>query len=624
MRYGDIDRFHSGLVVPVSSLRSERSLGVGEFADLPLAAEWTRDAGFDLLQILPVNDTDDDASPYSARGAFALHPLYLRLEDLEGADVYVDEFDAVRAATAGAPWLQYADVLGLKREFSRRIFDRHDPKRLWDEVDPWVEANPWIGPHAVYCVLRERNHRRSWKQWHQMRDVTHADIDRFWDARPTELLFHVWLQREADRQLRAAAEACDALGVRLEGDLPILLSEDSSDVWYHRDIFDLDGRAGAPPDQYSETGQFWGFPCYQWDALTERDYDWWRARLTQASRYYHALRIDHVLGFFRIWRVPASSITGMLGHFDPTHPITREDLRARGFDDERIDFLAAPEGRVGTRFPSEREYQAIEDPGERLALMRRLWNRILIDVDGDRRHFRPFWQWHDTPMAQELSDHERDTLRDLFREDTARQEELWERTGRERLSMVDGSTDALVCAEDLGAVPDCVPGVLDELGILGLRVERWTRHWDRPGQPFIPPSDYPRNTVCSPSVHDAHSLRGWWAEIGPADRQAYWQAMGKEGEPPDTVDPGFLQEMFERNLAANSAICVLALNDLLALEPDLRPEDPSDERINTPATDGEHNWRWRMPLTLEELSGRGGLRERIAAMLDRRRARPFR
>jgi 4-alpha-glucanotransferase len=227
-------------------------------------------------------------------------------------------------------------------------------------------------------------------------------------------------------------------------------------------------------------------------------------------------------------------------------------------------------------------------------------------------------------MAQELSDHERDTLRDLFREDTARQEELWERTGRERLSMVDGSTDALVCAEDLGAVPDCVPGVLDELGILGLRVERWTRHWDRPGQPFIPPSDYPRNTVCSPSVHDAHSLRGWWAEIGPADRQAYWQAMGKEGEPPDTVDPGFLQEMFERNLAANSAICVLALNDLLALEPDLRPEDPSDERINTPATDGEHNWRWRMPLTLEELSGRGDLRERIAAMLDRRRARPFR
>lgn len=623
MRYGDIDRFHSGLVLPVSALRTARSTGVGEFADLPALGAWARDVGFDLIQILPVNDTDDEPSPYAARSAFALHPLYLRLEDLEGADAFASELDAVREATAHAPTVQYADVVGLKREFARRIFDRHDPARLWDELESWTADNPWIGPHAVYCVLRERHQRRSWKQWPQLRDPTPADIDRFWDARSSELLFHVWLQRECDRQLRDAAAALDAMGVRLKGDLPILLSEDSSDVWFHRDVFDLDGRAGAPPDMYSETGQFWGFPCYRWEGLAARDYDWWRARLAHASRYFHALRIDHVLGFFRIWRVPVTSTTGMLGFFDPAVPITRDDLHAAGFDDARIAVLSATEGRPDTHFPTEADYRAIDDAEERMALMRRLWNRVLIDVDGEGRRFRPFWHWYDTPLHHGLPDHEKGALHHLIERNAAQQDELWAKTGRERLSMVDGSTDALVCAEDLGAVPDCVPGVLDDLGIFGLRVERWTRAWDEEGQPFIPPSSYPRSSVCSPSVHDASSLRGWWDELDPAGRHAYWQSMGREGEPPATVDPAFLQEILERNLAADSALCVLAMADLLALDPARRPDDPADERINVPGTESPDNWVWRMPGTVEELADDEAFTARLRAMIDRRRARPL-
>lgn len=623
MRYGEIDRFHSGLAVPVGALRSRHGLGVGEYADLPALGEWARDVGFDLLQILPVNDTDVDTSPYAARSAFALHPIYLRLDDLDGAEAFADELATVRAATAGAPTLQYADVLALKREFARRIFDRHDPAELWPRVTPWVEANPWIGPHAVYCVLRERNHRRSWRQWPQMREPTPADIDRVWDTRSSELLFHVWLQWECDRQLRAAAEALDGMGIRLKGDLPILLSEDSSDVWFHREIFDIDGRAGAPPDMYSETGQFWGFPCYRWDVLAERDHDWWRARLAQGSRYYHALRIDHVLGFFRIWRVPASSTTGMLGVFDPAVPITRQELRDHGIDDARIDVLAAAEGRVDTHFPTEREYLAIEDPVERRALLRRLWNRVLIDVDGNGREFRPTWHWSETPLFDSLPDHEKGALHRIVNEDGPRQEALWATTGRERLAMIDGSTDTLVCAEDLGAVPDCVPGVLDELGILGLRVERWTRRWNQEGQPFVPPSEYPRDTVCSPSTHDSSSVRGWWDELDDRSRQAYWWSMGKDGEPPSRVDTGFLQEILERNLAADSALCVLAMADVLALDEELRPVDPEGERINTPGTENERNWRWRMPRPIEELGTCEALDGRVRTMLARRRQRRF-
>lgn len=623
MRYGEIDRFQTGLVVPVSSLRSAASLGVGEFADLPNLGAWARDAGFDLLQILPVNDTDDDPSPYSARSAFALHPLYLRLDAIEGADGLSDEIASVRSAMHDASELQYGDVLSLKREFTRRIFDRHDPDRLWQETETWVDANPWIGPHAVYSVLRERNQRRSWKQWPQLRDPTATDVDRFWDARPNELLFHVWLQCECDRQLRAASEELDRLGVRLKGDLPILLSEDSSDVWFHREVFDLDGRAGAPPDMYSESGQFWGFPCYRWESLAESDYTWWRARLTQASRYYHALRIDHVLGFFRIWRVPVTSTTGMLGFFDPAVPITRRQLHDHGFDDARIDVLAATEGRVDTHFPTERDYQKIEDLDERTALMRRLWNRVLIDIDGQGERYRPYWHWYESPLFHSLADHEKDALHHVMGEDAARQEDLWSETGRARLSMVDGSTDALVCAEDLGAVPDCVPGVLDDLGIFGLRVERWTREWDQEGQPFIPPSSYPRNSVCSPSVHDASSLRGWWDELDEAGRWAYWRSMGRDDAPPTTVDPGFLQSILERNLAADSALCILAVADVLALDPALRPEDPTEERINTPGTESSENWTWRMPISIEDLATHGDLTSRVRAMVERRRARPL-
>lgn len=622
MKYGPLDRFHSGIALPLTSVRTRGQLGVGEFADLPLLAQWAESVGLDLIQILPVQDTNSEASPYSARTAFGLHPLHLRLEALEGAENFATEIETVRRALSRHRELEYADVAGIKREFARRIFDRLDHARLWTEMEPWVRANPWIRAHAVYAVMRERHSGRSWRHWPQLRDPLAADLDRFWESRSTELLYHVWLQSNADTQLRAASEAMNAFGVRLKGDLPILLDEDSSDVWYHRELFDLAGRAGAPPDMYAEHGQLWGFPTYRWDALAARDFDWWKQRLRCASRYYHALRIDHVLGFFRIWRIPATSSTAMLGRFDPSIAVTRDELRARGFADDRIDVLAATEGRVGAQYPFELEYASIDDPQERLALMRRLWNRILLPVDDTGDAFRPYWYWYDTDLFRSLPEHEREALHALFGEDQARQEELWAQTGRERLDMVEHSTDALVCAEDLGAVPACVPGVLEELGLLGLRVERWTRDWNAPGRPFQPPSSYPRLSVCSPSVHDASSLRAWWEESAE-DRAAYWQALGKHGEPPARMDTDLLTEILARNFATNSAICMLAMPDVLALDPTLRPADPTQERINVPGTPSETNWRWRMAIDVEDLAQRDAINAPLRALTADRRARRF-
>jgi 4-alpha-glucanotransferase len=188
--------------------------------------------------------------------------------------------------------------------------------------------------------------------------------------------------------------------------------------------------------------------------------------------------------------------------------------------------------------------------------------------------------------------------------------------------MIEHATDSLVCAEDLGAVPPAVPRVLADLGILGLRVERWCRDWDAEGQPYQPPSSFPRQTVCSPGVHDASSLRAWWEEESTG-RDAYWRAMGKDGAAPDRMDDGLLREVLERNLAADSALCILALADCLALESELRPADPREERVNVPGTASVKNWRWRMPLEVEDLRERAGLASLLRAMNERRSRRSF-
>lgn len=622
MRYGDFDHRQTGIFTPLSALRSRAQCGAGEFADLPLLAEWAAEAGFDLIQILPVQDTGDDPSPYAARSAFALHPVYLRPSDLEGAEALLGELRECATHFATRAEFDYAQVYSRKLALLHRIFERLDPVRLWSEAEAFIRDNPWLRAYAAYVVYRERYLGRSWRQWPAMRAPSADDLDRLWDARPTDLLFQVWLQQNADRQLRQASAAVASLGIRLKGDLPILCQEDGSDVWYQRHYFDLNWRAGAPPDMYAENGQLWGFPCYRWDALADDDYAWWRARLRQASRYFHALRIDHVLGFFRIWQVPESSRTGMLGHFDPAVPIERAQLREAGLSDERIDVLAAVEGRVGERFPTEAEYWEIEDQEERTALLRRLWNRVLLDPDGRGERFHPFCRWYDTPLFHSLPEHERAIVGRVIEENGALQDPLWERTGRQRLRMIGDSTDALVCGEDLGAVPPSVPRVLHDLGVLGLRVERWCRRWNEEGQPFIDPSDYPRDSVCSPGVHDASSLRAWWEE-DEGDRWAYWRALGRDGAPPPHMDTELLQTVLERNLRANSQITVLALPDVLALDAELRSEDPRRERINVPGTESANNWKWRMPTLLESLPSREGWSRWLREAIDRRRKLPY-
>ncbi len=656
MTFPGLTRYLTGVLVPVSALRTSASLGTGEFADLPPLAEWCADVGLDLIQILPVNDTGWQPSPYSALSAFALHPLYLRVESLPEygnlSPTNRNEVDAaigaLRAAHDEAPRVDYSAVLDAKSAVERLVYDRsaHD-EGLQSAVRDFASEHSWVREYAAYKVIKGEHAGAAWHEWTEFRDPTPEVLATIWsdDRRAPELTYHAWVQMRLDEQLRSAAEAVAGHGVLLKGDLPILINEDSVDTWASRRYFSTRLRAGAPPDAQSPTGQNWGLPIYDWAELARDDYRWWKQRLHQADRYYAAYRIDHVLGFFRVWSIPADDVTGYLGHFNPGAAATRERLNEAGLDHHRIRWLAEPhiggallreqlggeanaavdlalqqiEGEdlylFGPGIRGERDIMALDcSQAARDWLAAQYRDRALVRLEHDT--FAPVWWFASCSRFDTLSGDERRRFKTLAEELREESEQLWEEQGRRLLAVLQEATQMLACAEDLGAIPDCVPGALADLEILGLRIPRWARRWNEPGRPHIPPADYPFLTVCAPSVHDTSTMRGWWREDD--DREGFWRSIGLSGEPPADYDPATARLVTEGLLGSGSALCVLQIQDLLALVDGLVPDDPADERVNTPGTVSDENWSYRTT-PLPTLRDHDELRAVLRALLDKRR-----
>ena len=382
-----------------------------------------------------------------------------------------------------------------------------------------------VKAYAVFRALKRRNDERPWMAWEEERDIDDRGIERLWKRKNliAETRFYVWMQMRLAEQFSAAARSLDGSGIALKGDIPILINEDSADAWADRDVFRPELRAGAPPDMFSELGQNWGFPIYNWMTLEKRDYDWWRRRLDVASRYYHAYRIDHVLGFFRIWAVPAGNFSGIPGFFWPQHGISREELYEIGFDDGRIRWLREPH-MPEDLLVRELGRDTLDTLVGQSGILQRLGDEDLFlfspDVTGEQclaeldlseeaknallEHFRdrtlvelpdgtlaPTWTFRQCSRYQGLTEGERDRFEALVARAAVQSNELWADHGRTILKVMKESSDMLPCAEDLGVVPEAVPRVLQSLGILGLKIPRWTHYWDQPGQPLVPFGEYP-------------------------------------------------------------------------------------------------------------------------------------
>lgn len=642
----------AGVLVPLTGLRSARSLGAGEFADLKPFGDWCAKTGIRLIQLLPVNDTGGQSSPYSALSANALHPLYVRVTDLPEYELLPDrtreEIDTLIASertTLEAPArFDYPAALGLKRRILRQIFSEIEPTKTYSkELTSFLRKNPWVKGYAVFRALKNKNDELSWTEWKTDREIDPDRLIALWNNKElkTDTRFHLWLQMRLAEQFSEAAGYLNELGIALKGDIPILMNEDSVDAWMERDIFRPELRAGAPPDMFSRLGQNWGFPIYNWQRLEERDYDWWRNRLKTAAQYYHAFRIDHVLGFFRIWAVPDGNYSGIPGFFWPQHGISGEMLRENGFDEGRVRWLQEPhiagdelrhhlgedaQSTIETLFRriddedlflfsdtlgGEQEIADLELPHEtREWLLEQYRDRALLQLpDGT---YAPTWTFRDCTRYRGLGDTEKERFEQLVAQAGTASNELWADHGGRVLRVMQESTDMLPCAEDLGVVPEAVPRVLERLGILGLKIPRWAHYWDQDGQPIIPFHEYPELSVCAPSVHDTSTMRGWWEN--EEGRETLWEMIGLDGPCPQTFDPATARQVYRAVLESGSRIVVFALQDLLALSPEIVHNDPDQERVNIPGTYNDFNWTWRMPLTIEDLESAMNLNAEIAAL----------
>lgn len=655
-----------GVAIPVFSLRSDRGLGVGEFADLKALADWAGRVGLKLIQILPVNDTTSaldwsDSYPYSAISVFALHPLYLRIDDLGYAmpAAFHKDLEAARMQLNALAQLDYPKVMQAKTLFTRRIFKKHRNSLTTSTGFQkfLAENREWVVPYAAFCLHRDHFGTADFSQWQDDavfdRDRVAALADPRHPAWP-ETSYHIWLQYELDRQLTDAVKHLHQRGLALKGDLPIGIARHSVDAWQAPQLFNMDAQAGAPPDAFTEHGQNWRFPTYRWETMREDDYAWWRARIAKLNCYFDACRIDHILGFFRIWQIPIDQVEGIMGRFDPALPVHIDEILERDIpfdlvrycqpyirdaslrkcfgDTARVvketylggggDGVYQLRDHVATQRRIVEHFATLcaDDPAVR-GRIERMRDGLLdcasdvlfFEVPGSNGTlFHPRWALQMTRSFQALdSDIQRrvdELYIDYFHR---RQEDFWQAQGYAKLPVMRQSSPMLLCGEDLGVVPACVPGVLRDLGILSLEIPSMPKRSDLG---FANPAHAPYMSVVSPSTHDMPTLRSWWREDSRVTANFAWQMLGEPFAPSELAGE-LASRIILQHLQSPAMWAIFPLQDLLAIDESIRHPDPDAERINVPSI-MPYRWCYRMHLELDALAAAGGFNGEVMRLLQ--------
>jgi 4-alpha-glucanotransferase len=651
-RYARSNWRGAGVAMPVFSLRSSTSTGIGEFTDLNLLVDWAAASGIRMVQILPINDTVathswKDSYPYAAISVFALHPIYLNPEAMGRLNDPQEMawFKAEQARLNQDALLDYVEVTRVKSRYFKLLYDQ-DHAACFAEPGyaAYFEANrDWLVPYAVFSCLRDRFGTADFSQWPEYSSFDRAEAEAF--AAPDQphhhdVAIHYFIQYHLHKQLLGASEYARSKGVVLKGDIPIGIYRHSVDAWTAPHLYHMNAQAGAPPDAFAVAGQNWRFPTYNWKVMAEDGYAWWRSRMTQLSVYFDAFRIDHILGFFRIWEIPGHAAQGLMGYFNPCLPLTRTELASRGVwldydrmckpyirehmlgaffgsdtDRVRAEFLDQPYPGIYELKPhvaTQRQVEAyteqrMQESPEEADFYRRVQEPlyslisevIFLEVPNTRGEgFSPRIAMHFTWSYRELDDRVKAALNEIYTDFFFRRhEDFWREQAMVKLPAIKYATDMLVCGEDLGMVPACVPGVMKELGILSLEIQRMPKG---SGKEFDHPGDAPYLSVVSTSTHDMSTIRGWWEEDRGRSQRFYSQILGRGGNAPFFCEPWVARDIVVQHLYSPAMWAVFPLQDLLAMHGGLRRQNPHEEQINVPA-DPDHLWRYRMHLTLEEL-----------------------
>jgi len=650
----------AGTLVPVFSLRTRKSAGIGDFGDLKVMIDFVASTGQKVLQLLPINDTTithtwTDSYPYSCISVFAIHPQYANLHalpELKDAKARA-EAEKTCAELNALDKIDYEKVNDFKINYLRQIFNQEGEKMMKTAEYKafFQDTKQWLVPYAQYSYLRDKNGTADFNQWpdHQVWDE--AERKALTDPKTAaykNVAFFYFVQFVLDRQMQEAHEHAKAKGVILKGDIPIGVNRNGCDVWMEPKYFNLNGQAGAPPDDFSANGQNWGFPTYNWFEMLKDGCQWWNRRFQNMARYFDAYRIDHVLGFFRIWEIPVSSVHGLLGQFAPALAMSREEIESYGlhFQDDRftrpfitdwvldrvfheragevkekyLDRLDDERYQMKPEVDTQRKVEALfaDATDEKELWLRDGLYALISDVLFVRDHTNP-GVFHPRISAQldfiyeSLYDNDKAAFNRLYNDYFYRRNnQFWYQEAMKKLPKLVQATRMLVCAEDLGMVPDCVPWVMDELKILSLELQSMPKD---PSVKFGHLSRNPYRSVCTISSHDMPTLRMWWDENIQRTQEYYNTMLYRQGPAPHPL-PGWLaSDIISRHLTSPSMLCILSIQDWLATDETLRLPDANAERINIPANP-KHYWRYRMHLNIEDLAADKRFVQNITEMIS--------
>lgn len=650
----------AGTQVPVFSLRTRKSAGIGDFGDLKTMIDFVASTGQKVLQLLPINDTTithtwTDSYPYSCISVFAIHPQYADLHalpELKDAKART-EAEKTRAELNALDKIDYEKVNDFKINYLRQIFNQEGGKMMKTAEYKafFQDTKQWLVPYAQYSYLRDKNGTADFNQWPDHQVWEEAERKALADPKTAaykNVAFFYFVQFVLDRQMQEAHEHAKAKGVILKGDIPIGVNRNGCDVWTEPKYFNLNGQAGAPPDDFSANGQNWGFPTYNWFEMLKDGCQWWNRRFKNMARYFDAYRIDHVLGFFRIWEIPVHSVHGLLGQFAPALAMSREEIESYGlhFQEDRftrpfitdwvldrvfheragevkekyLDRLDDERYQMKPEVDTQRKVEALfaDATDEKELWLRDGLYALISDVLFVRDHTNP-GVFHPRISAQldfiyeSLYDNDKAAFNRLYNDYFYRRNnQFWYQEAMKKLPKLVQATRMLVCAEDLGMVPDCVPWVMDELKILSLELQSMPKD---PSVKFGHLSRNPYRSVCTISSHDMPTLRMWWDENIQRTQEYYNTMLYRQGPAPHPL-PGWLaSDIISRHLTSPSMLCILSIQDWLAIDEALRLPDANAERINIPANP-KHYWRYRMHLNIEDLAADKRFVQSITEMIS--------
>lgn len=637
----------AGVAIPVFSLRSKKSFGIGEFTDIKLLADWAEKAGLKLIQILPVNDTTctytiSDSYPYASISAYALHPIYMNVFLLAGKKHagIVRELKKQQPSLNQLPEVDYERVMKLKLNAMRALYAVMADETLHSEgYQKFYDKNKhWLIPYAAFSFLRDKFGTASFDKWKTYKTYNKKEIEKLCSHHSTEykeIAFFYFIQYHLHCQLEETVHYTHKKGVVLKGDLPIGVSKNSCEAWAAPELFDRNGQVGAPPDDFTAKGQNWEFPAYNWKRMQEDGFEWWKQRFEQMGYYFDAFRIDHILGFFRIWYIPVHAVEGIMGHFVPAIPVHIREFGEKGiwFDYDRYcnpfindqvlselfgesaekvraEFLKKNETGGYELLPEFKTQRQVEkffltkeanEENEKLksGLYDLISNVILFEQEGSQHqqfHFRISME--KSLSFKNLVPVEKEKLVQLYIDYFYhRQDDFWSKEAMHKLPQLKESTNMLVCGEDLGMVPHCVPEVMNQLGILSLEIQRMPKNSKTE---FFNPEQAHYLSVVTPSTHDMSTIRGWWEENREKTQIFFNQMLGQVGEAPFYCEPWINRAIVLQHLYSPAMWSIFQLQDILGMSETLRRENPNEERINVPANN-KNFWIYRLHINLEEL-----------------------